>query len=157
MTKVPLLVFILHHHLLIHCCLYILFTLLFCICCYCWNYCYLMFLSATEYFPSRTIIQPGWVSSSSSSLSLSLLLSFRVRGRCRRRRRRCRRCRRFTFLQWDNLRTLWAIKLKFCMVTSHDIVLWLRIRELISPTQTGPTSQPAKNSKMGWCGHFSSD
>ena len=34
------------------------------------------FLSATEYFPSRTIIQPGWVSSSSSSLSSSLLILF---------------------------------------------------------------------------------
>ncbi len=54
-----------------------------------------------------------------------------------------------TFLRWDNLRTLWAIKLKFCMVTSHDIVLWIRIRELILHTQTGPTSQPAKNFKMG--------
>ena len=29
------------------------------------------FLSATEYFPSRTIIQPGWVSSSLSSSSSS--------------------------------------------------------------------------------------
>ena len=35
------------------------------------------FLSATEYFPSRTIIQPGWVSSSlSSSSSSSLLILF---------------------------------------------------------------------------------
>ena len=45
-----------------------------------------VFLSATEYFPSRTIIQPGWVSSSSSLSLLSLSL--------------------LTFLQWDNLRTL---------------------------------------------------
>ena len=28
-----------------------------------------------------------------------------------------------TFLQWDNLKTLRAIKLKFCIVTSYDIVL----------------------------------
>ena len=27
------------------------------------------------------------------------------------------------------------------MVTSHDYLLWIRIREPISPTQTGPTSQ----------------
>ena len=27
------------------------------------------------------------------------------------------------------------------MVTSHDYLLWIRIRELISPMQTGPTSQ----------------
>ena len=31
----------------------------------------IQFLSATEYFPSRTIIQPGWVSLLSSSLLLS--------------------------------------------------------------------------------------
>ena len=80
----------------------------------------ILFLSATEYFPSRTIIQPWWVSSLSlSSLSLSS----------------------WPFSQWDNSRTLWAIQLKFCMVTSHDYLLWIRIREPISPTQTGPTSQ----------------
>ena len=77
-------------------------------------------MSATEYFLSRTIIQPGWVSSlSSSSLSSSS----------------------WPFSQWDNSRTLWAIKLKFCMVNSHDYLLWIRIREPISLTQTGPTSQ----------------
>ena len=65
-----------------------------------------LFLSATEYFPSRTIIQPWWVSSS-SSLSC-------------------------TFSRWDNSRTPWAIKLIFCMVTSHDYLLWIRIREPIS-------------------------
>ena len=43
--------------------------------------------------------------------------------------------------QWDNSRTLWAIKLIFCMDTCHDHVLWIRIREPISPMQTGPTSQ----------------
>ena len=58
------------------------------------------FLSATEYIPSRTIIQPGWLSlSSSSSSSLSSLC---------------------TFSRWDNSRTLWAIKLIFCMVICHD-------------------------------------
>ena len=57
------------------------------------------FLSATEYLPTRTIIQPGWVSSS-SSLSLSLLSS--------------------AFSQWNNSRTLWAIKLIFCMDTCQD-------------------------------------
>ena len=38
------------------------------------------FLSATEYFPSRTIIQPGWVSSSSLSSSLSLSFDFFAMG-----------------------------------------------------------------------------
>ena len=69
----------------------------------------LIFLSATEYIPSRTIIQPWWVSSSSSLLSLSSS----------------------AFSRWDNSRTPWAIKLIFCMVTYHDYVLWIRIREPI--------------------------
>ena len=71
------------------------------------------FLSATEYIPSRTIIQPGfpeWVSASLSLSSSSLSLS----------------C---TFSRWDNSRTLWAIKLIFCMVNNHDNLLWIRIRE----------------------------
>ena len=77
------------------------------------------FLSATEYLPTRTIIQPGWVSSS-LSLSLSSLSAFS---------------------RWDNSRTLWAIELIFCMDACHDHVLWIRIWEPISPMQTGPTSQ----------------
>ena len=75
------------------------------------------FLSATEYIPTRTIIQPGWVSSSLSSLLSSS-----------------------AFSRWDNLRTLWAIKLIFCMDTCYDYVLWIRIREPISYMHTGPTS-----------------
>ena len=76
-----------------------------------------IFLSATEYFPSRTIIQAGWV----SSLSLSSL---------------------WLFSRWDNLRTLWAIKLIFGMVTCNDYVLWIRIFKPILPMQT---AQPAKS------------
>ena len=75
------------------------------------------FLSAMEYIPTRTIIQPGCVSSSSLSSSLS------------------------AFSRWDNSRTLWAIELIFCMDTCHDHVLWIRIREPISLMHTGPTSQ----------------
>ena len=81
-----------------------------------------LFLSATEYLPTRTIIQPGWVSSSSSLSLSSLSLSS-------------------AFSRWDNSRTLWAIKLIFCMDTCQDYVLWIRIREPISSMQTGPTSQ----------------
>ena len=53
-------------------------------------------------FPSQTLIQPWWVS---SSLSLSMLLSSKP------------------FSQWDNSRTLWAIKLIFCKMTFHDYLL----------------------------------
>jgi len=72
----------------------------------------LYFLSAKD-FPSRTLIRE-WVSSSLSLWPIS---------------------------QWDNSKTLWVMNLKFCMVTSHDYLLWIRTRELISPIQTGPTSQ----------------
>ena len=49
----------------------------------------------------------------------------------------------------ENLRTLWAIKYIFYIVTYYDSLAWIGIREPISLKQIGLTSQTVKNFHNG--------
>ena len=50
-------------------------------------------------------------------------------------------CRRSHFHNGITPERFDLYKLIFCMVSSHDYLLWIRIREPTSPTHTGPTSK----------------